>query len=438
MDARREDQRYLRGHPANQPDDYRATHPRLQQQGPQLSALPQSGGTTAAAASSTPRLRWLDGIKGLAILWIAYFHCFEAYINRRLPSPLGPHYFASFIHQYNPRSTGELAICLIQATYAAIAGVGFHAVGVFIVMSGFGLTFSLTRSGGPRGGWTGWYRSRLVRLFPMYWAAHLLYLISPFEARSEPIDYRFVLSFLGDRVYPIYTIFYYANPAWWYFGLILELYIVFPLLYLAMRRLGPSWFLVLCAIETIVSRYLVIFVLETSGYYLLGAFFGCRLWEFGLGMVFGVAYHESNERFNLRLFSGGALVAAIATYTGGLYSYDYGLAYTLTDGLIGTGLFVILAQIAWHLRRVPRLDAAAAFVGVWSYGFYLIHQPYVIYFGARMRWLPMGVFALAVIPLIALLAWGSSRLERVVNNVTNRLLDPRTSAPARRQASAGA
>ena len=70
--------------------------------------------------------------------------------------------------------------------------------------------------------------------------------------------------------------FYYANPAWWYFGLILELYLVFPILFALMRKLGAGWFLLLCAVETIVSRYLVIYVLKTSGYYLLGAFSGCR------------------------------------------------------------------------------------------------------------------------------------------------------------------
>ena len=41
------------------------------------------------AAATSQRVGWLDGIKALAILWIAYFHCYEAYISKRLPSPLG-------------------------------------------------------------------------------------------------------------------------------------------------------------------------------------------------------------------------------------------------------------------------------------------------------------------------------------------------------------
>src|SRR4029077_6025141 len=83
----------------------------------------------------------------------------------------------------------------------------------------------------PPTAWLGWYRSRLIRLLPMYWVAHLVYLVSPFQARFDALDYRFVLSFLGDRVVPIGTLFYYFTPALWYFGLLLQLYLVFPLLF---------------------------------------------------------------------------------------------------------------------------------------------------------------------------------------------------------------
>lgn len=376
-------------------------------------------------AASGQRLRWLDGIKGLAILWVAYFHCYESYINKRLPSPLGRHYFARFIHQADPRSAAAFVTCIGRAIFNAIAGVGFHAVGVFIVMSGFGLCLSLARTNGPRDGWRGWYRSRLLRLFPMYWAAHLLYLVSPFQSRPEPIDYRFILSFFGDRIVPIYMMFYYLNPAWWYFGLILELYLVFPILFALMRKLGPGWFLAFCAVETIVSRYLVIYVLKTSGYYLLGAFFGCRLWEFGLGMVIGTWYWRDRAWVDARVLSPGGFAAGVVIYTAGLYSYDYGVAYTLTDGLIGTGLFLILAQLAWRTRRWPRVEAAVAYVGVFSYGFYLVHQPYVIYFGARMRELTIAEFALAAIPLIAILAYAASWFERGVNALFNRIVERR-------------
>src|SRR5207244_9501806 len=161
----------------------------------------------------------------------------------------------------------------------SVSQVGFHAVAGFLVLSGFGLTYSLAKTGNPAGGWAGWCRARLLRLFPMYWLAHLVYLISPFVARPEPVDYRFVLSLLGDRVYPVDSIFFYANPAWWYFGLLLELYLVFPVLFRLLQKLGPVGFLVLCGAVTLTSRYLMLSVIPVNGCYVQCAFFGSRLWE---------------------------------------------------------------------------------------------------------------------------------------------------------------
>src|SRR5215510_3633210 len=243
-------------------------------------------------APASPRLSWLDGMKGISILWIAFFHFFGTYTNGYYPNPLGPHYLSSFISQCAPSSLLGTAGCIAQGFLVAIAQYGFHAVSVFLVLSGFGLTYSLARTGEPEGGWLGWYRGRVLRLFPMYWLAHIVYLVSPFIARPEPLDYRFLLSFLGDRIYPVDMIFFYANPALWYFGLLLELYLVFPVLFRLLQKLGVTWFLVLCGLETLLSRYLLLYVISASGNYLLGAFFGTRLWEFAAGMALGLLFRR--------------------------------------------------------------------------------------------------------------------------------------------------
>ncbi|MBI3304162.1 MAG: acyltransferase family protein [Deltaproteobacteria bacterium] len=165
----------------------------------------------ASAAQPAPagaRLSWLDGMKGISILWIAFFHFFNTYANNRYPSPLGPDYCSSFV------------------------------------------------------------------------------------ARPELVDYRFVLSLLGDRVYPVESIFYYFNPALWYFGLLAQLYLVFPVLFRLLQKLGSAWFLILCGLVTLVSRYLLLNVLSAHGYYVQGAFFGSRLWEFAAGMALGLCYRR--------------------------------------------------------------------------------------------------------------------------------------------------
>ncbi len=398
--------------------------------------------TAATPASGATRLSWLDSIKGISILWIAFFHFFGAYENDRFPSALGPQYVSSFLQQCAPTSSLETAGCLAKASYVAVASVGFHAVAVFLILSGFGLTYSLAKTGNPEGGWWSWYRGRLLRLFPMYWVAHVVCLISPFVALPEPIDYRFVLSLLGDRVWPVSTIFYYINPAWWYFGLLVELYLVFPLLFRLLQKLGPTKFLLVCGAATILSRYLLLFVLSAHGYYVQGAFFGARLWEFAAGMVLGWVYRHHQEAAQERLFTGSTFFAGVALYVAGLYSYGPALAYLLTDALIGTGLFIILAHLSVWTNLVPRLSTMLAHVGAFSYGLYLLHQPYVIYFGELWRGQTMLIVSLLGCMLIAVLTACAIPFERYVNQLTNRILDRKKTdtslAPAsHKQAAAG-
>lgn len=368
--------------------------------------------------SAKPRLEWLDVIKGISILWIVVFHFYGTYIHDEPPSPTGPAYYRNYLTYCGARGGLSTVACVVEATAVAVVRFGYHAVGVFLLLSGFGLT--LTLAAAPAAGWLSWYRRRLLRLFPMYWVAHLIYLVSPFVARPEPIDYRFLLSALGDRVYPIYTIFYYANPAWWYFGLLLQLYLIFPVLFRLLQALGTTRFLLLCGAATVVTRYVFVNVIPLPGAYVQGAFFGARLWEFAAGMALGSVARVSSTRVFELLFQPKMLAMGIFLYAVGLYSYGSMTTYALTDGLIGTGLFVILA----HLARVivaGGTHRALALIGAYSYGLYLIHQPYVTYFGERMRDWSTPAFFAAAMPIIALLVIASLLLERAVNRGVDAL-----------------
>ena len=84
--------------------------------------------------------------------------------------------------------------------------------------------------------WGAWYRARFLRLYPMYWVAHLVYLLSPFIARLEPVDSRIILSLLGLRFIDIQMNLMYLNAAWWYFSMLIQFIFMFPLLFWASLR----------------------------------------------------------------------------------------------------------------------------------------------------------------------------------------------------------
>ena len=125
------------------------------------------------------RLLWIDISKGLAILFVAYFHFFSTYFQHGvLPPPDWSNVAAS-------------ALTLLKLTWFKISGLGFHAVGVFIILSGWTLMQSTVRRT-EKGeiAWGAWYWARFARLYPMYWVAHLVYLVSPFVARQLTFPYQ--------------------------------------------------------------------------------------------------------------------------------------------------------------------------------------------------------------------------------------------------------
>src|SRR5437763_11256330 len=193
------------------------------------------------------RLRWIDIAKGLAILFVVYFHFFRTVFEHYQVPP----------NNWNNLIAGTMSI--LRSAWWEVSGLGFHAVGAFIILSGWTLVQStMARAESCHIGWGKWYFARFTRLYPMYWVAHLVYLVSPFVARLEPVDERIVLSLLGLRFINIEMNFMYLNAAWWYFAMLIQFYLIFPLLFWVARKLGASIFLVLACALGFFVRYLML------------------------------------------------------------------------------------------------------------------------------------------------------------------------------------
>lgn len=381
----------------------------------------------SAANPSGVRLDWIDSARGFSILWVAWFHFFVTWADGRLPWPFDPAYFSKYAERCGASGPVEWTACGAEALFVAFSQLGSQAVAVFLLLSGLGLTYSLGENQTPARGWRGWYRQRLLRLLPMYWVAHAVWLVSPLVARSDAVDWRFVASLLGDRIWPP-ELFYYANPAWWFFGLLLQLYLVFPLLARLLHRLGPVRFLGAAIGVTIASRWLLLDVVQANGIFVQGAFFGSRLWEFAAGMSLGLLLRRG--RASGWLLGPAGLVAGALLYAAGFLSYRPGWTFTCTDGLIGMGLFALVANACRVLVAIVPLRRPLLWLGAYSYGFYLLHQPYVIYAGERMRELPLEAFVGVGTPLLAAIACGSGMLEAVVSRCVGRIVEgaPREAA----------
>jgi peptidoglycan/LPS O-acetylase OafA/YrhL len=362
------------------------------------------------------RLVWLDISKALAICWVVYFHFFRTVFEHyQLPAP-----------DWSGIAAGALSI--LRLTWWKISGIGFHAVGVFIILSGWTLMQSTLRRAESQAdgmNWGKWYGARLMRLYPMYWVAHLVYLVSPFVARLEPIDERIVLSLLGLRFIHIEMNFMYLNAAWWYFSMLIQLYLIFPLLFIAAKRLGPLLFLLVACGVGLFARYLLLVVWPQNGLWVLGGFAICRLPEFAIGIALALWHSRAPERVEWFLLRGVGFFVGLALYPGALWLYDGLERYVFVDVATGACCFLEVVGVAGLIARCRAPSKLLALIGAYSYGLYLTHQPYVIWLGLRIRPLPVPVFlGISLVTIAVLSAWGIA-LETATNALVKRLVHPR-------------
>jgi peptidoglycan/LPS O-acetylase OafA/YrhL len=255
----------------------------------------------------------------------------------------------------------------------------------------------------------------------MYWVAHLVYLLSPFVARLEPVDGRIILSLLGLRFIDIEMNFMYLNAAWWYFAMLIQLYLIFPLLFLTARRLGPWWFLLVACGTGFFARYVLLVVWPQNGLWVLGGFAICRLPEFALGISLAMWHARSDARVERFLLRGPGLLLGLVLYPTALQLYHGLYEYIFVDFATGTCCMLEIVGIAGIISLFREPARLFGLVGLYSYGLYLIHQPYVIWLGLRIREVPIWAFLLICLPTLAVLsAWGML-LERSTNAVVNKL-----------------
>lgn len=181
---------------------------------------------TASAHVRTPsaRLAGLDGIRGLAALFVVLHHC-RLMSFPGFPSDGGPPWLSWLLY-------------------------GHLAVVVFIVLSGFSLAVSPARNGWRLGGLGRFARRRAWRILPPYWAALAFSLAVAWTLMPQPgegpptaksvILYGLLLQDVAGSPSP--------NGAFWSIAVEAHLYLVFPLMLLVRRRAGAAALVVLVAV----------------------------------------------------------------------------------------------------------------------------------------------------------------------------------------------
>jgi peptidoglycan/LPS O-acetylase OafA/YrhL len=309
----------------------------------------------ATAGSRSRRLAGLDGIRGLAALYVVINHVFL----RAFPgSPVdhAPFWAAWFIY-------------------------GRFAVVIFIVLSGFSLALSPARHGWRLDTVTRFAQRRARRILPPYWAAlafslAVAWLIVPQPGNGVPNAKSVLVNgLLVQNIVAAHR----PNAAFWSMAVEAQLYIAFPLLLLMVRRWGGA--VMVTAVALIIAAvgivgphvaHLDVFVAQSPPD--LAALFAVGVLTAG---IVGASTTLRSWPWPRLALAAATPVLAVIWWQGSVWTLDH---LYWVDLSLGPAIACLLAGVATGrpagLLRV--LDARPLrSLGSFSYSLYLTHAPIV-------------------------------------------------------------
>ena len=327
-------------------------------------------------------------MKGVGLLWVFLNHAVEWSLE--CPLIANPaHDWSSFEQRWS--QLAPIRGCgIADLPYNVFRYLGFTGetgVQLFLICSGFGLTYGLLRRGAATLDTLSFYHRRLWRILPTWWIAHLLVLLASlpvlailggkFAKHGVSIgDPELYLSLLGLRV--TNDSLYYAVPAWWFIGLILQLYAVYPLLWIGLRRRDA---LRLLFIGTIVAWAIRLAGLVVFEDYLAawsrGAIFITRLPEFLFGIALASWCFQEPERTKRQLGSPVVLATAVLSVVVGLGSALTLVGNAISPFFLGAGCFVLLYHVLSGSRYRSAFGKSVLWIGRHSYSLMIVHQPLI-------------------------------------------------------------
>ncbi|MBB5891118.1 acyltransferase family protein [Kutzneria kofuensis] len=302
-----------------------------------------------------PRLAGLDGIRGLAALFVVLHH---SYLMA----------FPGFPETHAPAWTGFLLY-------------GHFAVVVFIVLSGFSLAVSPARNGWRLDSKAKFARRRAWRILPPYWPALLFSLVIAWTLAPQPgegvptgksvVLYGLLLQDVFGSPSP--------NGAFWSIAVEAQLYFVFPLLLLALRRAGAA---VMLGVATAIVMLIGLLAPHVSAVDALMRFTPQFAALFAAGVVAAgiVRAGEKWQRVRWQWWSFAAVVPVIALIVvmGPVWTTGN---FIWVDLAASPAVALLLVAVATRQPKplVRLLDTRPVrSLGSFSYSLYLTHAPIVV------------------------------------------------------------
>ncbi|HYM15019.1 MAG TPA: acyltransferase [Dehalococcoidia bacterium] len=353
------------------------------------------------------RIVAIDLLRGIAILWVILFHLWGDL-----------EFFPAVPRAYYEQLTwqvkhGEGPWRIFTSCTDLLFRDGFQGVPLFMMISGISLTIAAYRAGGAPN-WPRFFVQRFRKLLLPYWAgvAITYAVIALIAWRQATIGGGSFTSHLGDGVtislgsrvnvdpgviYASIALvprllhdqwFFAPQLALWFVGLLAQYYLLFPLLFFVMRRIGVVPFLVLTFATTVMANWWIVdrFGAPEFQFRLVTGWAPFRLFEFTAGMAIGWLLAAPEGARALRVLRSPSVIASLlllgfaAHTTGDLLIGRWSVRYwqSLATPLMTLGLAMLVLPLL--LKRPSRLDLSApvrglATIGVMSYALLIVNDP---------------------------------------------------------------
>ena len=286
---------------------------------------------------TSKRLFALDFIRSLSIIFIILFH-FNEWIGRRISSDL-----------------------VLFSSYTLLGTVG---VSLFVILSGASLSlsslsqFSISR----------FYWKRFLAIFPLFYISYLFVLLMNniflervlFPARA-PVS--FLLTVVGFDGFLLFKIKTYYLIGEWFLGLIIILYIVYPVIRFVFIK---NMLMTLCFAAGISLTVYYYYAIPMS----IFRFPPIRLFEFVLGMYLMTVFNmPSRKNLIIGIILSSCFIAVC------LYS-EFGKLLYVRFILLGSATYIFL-YCAASFFDAGWLRPSINFLSKYSYGAFLVHHQFI-------------------------------------------------------------
>lgn len=338
------------------------------------------------------KIIWVDNMKLIAMIGVITFHFWCFFYQRNMD-------IEDFFGNY-------------RLLFSLPFQLGWEGNYLFFATSGIGLSLLMTKK---KITWYKFFISRGITIYIPYWITIISLLI-----------YSYIMIRIGNWDRPIaipadiykwiYNIFLIRVPSviefsshYWYLFILVQLYILFPIMYSFSRKTG-LWGIIIMVIIHILYRLF-------SGYIPFSGWLSFIVWfnPFYYGIYIGTRLGEDREKIEKilnKLFPVAIIVWAIGTIAGFYHTGEVIANPMASAGLIG--VIYKLASLNWRLSWLNNI----------SYEIYLIHMPFIGFYRHLFGFIDKPKFGLYIFYLVtvSIMAYVIHLISNIIKNYIYRVI----------------